>query len=120
MAFAKQLDCETIQVSIAHAYPGTAFDDYLRQNQYITADAMSDDMGHQLPSIHYPRLSRAEIVEAVEYFYDRYYFRPRIIFRIIRRALFNTHERRRLYTEARAFLQLRAKRQAFVAAQVRE
>jgi len=119
MQFAKQLDCETIQVSIAHAYPGTAFDDYLRQHQYITADAMSDDMGHQLPTIHYPSLSRAEIVEAVEYFYDRYYFRPRIIFRIVRRALFNTHERRRLYTEARAFLQLRAKRKAFVAAQAR-
>jgi len=119
MQFAKQLDCETIQVSIAHAYPGTAFDDYLRRHQYLTADAMSDDMGHQLPTIHYPGLSRAEIVEAVEYFYDRYYFRPRIIFRIVRRALFNTHERRRLYKEAHAFLQLRAKRKAFVAAQAR-
>jgi len=117
MQFAKQLDCETIQVSIAHAYPGTEFDDYLRQHQYITADEMSDDMGHQLPTIQYPGLSRAEIVEAVEYFYDRYYFRPRIIFRIVRRALFNTHERRRLYKEAREFLQLRAKRKAFVAAQ---
>jgi hopanoid biosynthesis associated radical SAM protein HpnJ len=117
MQFAEQLDCETIQVSIAHAYPGTAFDDYLRQHQYITADEMSDDMGHQLPTIQYPGLSRAEIVEAVEYFYDRYYFRPRIIFRIVRRALFKTHERRRLYKEAREFLQLRAKRKAFVAAQ---
>ena len=117
MQFAEQLDCETIQVSIAHAYPGTEFDDYLRQHQYITADEMSDDMGHQLPTIQYPGLSRAEIVEAVEYFYDRYYFRPRIIFRIVRRALFNTHERRRLYKEAREFLQLRAKRKAFVAAQ---
>jgi hopanoid biosynthesis associated radical SAM protein HpnJ len=117
MQFAEQLDCETIQVSIAHAYPGTAFDDYLRHHQYITADEMSDDMGHQLPTIQYPGLSRAEIVEAVEYFYDRYYFRPRIVFRIVRRALFNTHERRRLYKEAREFLQLRAKRKAFVAAQ---
>ena len=117
MQFAEQLDCETIQVSIAHAYPGTAFDDYLRQHQYLTADEMSDNMGHQLPTIHYPGLSRVEIVEAVEYFYDRYYFRPRIIFRIVRRALFNAHERRRLYKEAREFLQLRAKRKAFVAAQ---
>ena len=29
--FAKQLDCETIQVSIAHPYPGTEFYDYARR-----------------------------------------------------------------------------------------
>jgi Radical SAM superfamily len=86
--FAKQLDCETIQVSIAHAYPGTEFDAYLKQHQYFTVDEMSDEMGDQLPAIQYPGLSRAEIVDAVERFYDRYYFRPRIIFRIVRRALF--------------------------------
>src|SRR3989442_12226790 len=78
MQFAKQLDCETIQVSIAHAYPGTAFDDYLRRHQFITADAMSDDMGHQLPTIHYPGLSRAEIFEAAENFSDLSHFRPRL------------------------------------------
>jgi hopanoid biosynthesis associated radical SAM protein HpnJ len=117
MQFAEQLDCETIQVSIAHAYPGTEFDAYLRQHQYLTADEMSDDVGHQLPTIQYPGLSRTEIVEAVEYFYARYYFRPRIVFRIVRRALFNAPERRRLYKEAREFFQLRAKRKAFVAAQ---
>jgi hypothetical protein len=74
-------------------------------------------MGHQLPAIEYPGLSRAEIVHAVERFYDRYYFRPRIIFRIVRRALFNRRERQRLYKEAREFLQLRAKRKVFVATQ---
>jgi hopanoid biosynthesis associated radical SAM protein HpnJ len=116
--FAKQLDCETIQVSIAHAYPGTEFDTYLQQHQYFTVDEMSDEMGHQLPAIQYPGLSRAEIVDAVERFYDRYYFRPRIIFRIVRRALFNTRERQRLYKETQEFLRLRAKRKAFVATQV--
>jgi len=115
--FAKQLDCETIQVSIAHAYPGTEFDAYLQQHHYFTVDEMSDELGHQLPAIQYPGLSRAEIVAAVERFYDRYYFRPRIIFRIVRRALFNARERRRLYKEAREFLQLRTKRKAFVATQ---
>jgi radical SAM superfamily enzyme YgiQ (UPF0313 family) len=115
--FAKQLDCETIQVSIAHAYPGTEFDVYLQQHHYFTVDEMSDELGHQLPAIQYPGLSRAEIVHAVERFYDRYYFRPRIIFRIVRRALFNAPERRRLYKEAREFLQLRTKRKAFVATQ---
>jgi hopanoid biosynthesis associated radical SAM protein HpnJ len=115
--FAEQLDCQTIQVSIAHSYPGTEFDDWLRNNNFLSDDEMSDEVGHQLPTIQYPGLSRAEIVGAVEYFYDRYYFRPRIIFRIVRRAMFNGHERKRLYKEAKEFLALRTKRKKFVASQ---
>jgi radical SAM superfamily enzyme YgiQ (UPF0313 family) len=115
--FAEELDCETIQVSIAHSYPGTEFDDYVRENKYILNEEMTDEMGHQLPVIQYPRLSREEIVQAVEHFYDRYYFRPRIVFRIVRGAVFNSRERKRLYKEAREFLQLRSKRKQFVAAQ---
>jgi hopanoid biosynthesis associated radical SAM protein HpnJ len=115
--FAEELDCETIQVSIAHSYPGTEFDDYLRQNQYLMNADMTDEMGHQLPVLSYPGLSREEIVQAVEHFYDRYYFRPRIVLRIVRGAIFNSRERRRLYKEAREFLQLRSKRKQFVAAQ---
>src|SRR4029079_17222273 len=115
--YAQELDCETIQVSIAHSYPGTEFDDYLRDNNYLLNEDMTDDMGHQLPVIQYPGLSREEIVQAVEHFYDRSYFRPRIIFRRVRKAVFNSHERRRLYKEAKEFLQLRAKRKQFVATQ---
>lgn len=116
--FAEEIDCETIQVSIAHSYPGTELDDYLKKNNFFTQiEDMTDEMGHQLPTIHYPGLTREEIVQAVEHFYDRYYFRPRIIFRIVRRAAFNGHERKRLYKEAKEFLQLRAKRKEFVQAQ---
>ena len=115
--YAEQLDCETIQVSIAHAYPGTEFDSYLKKNNYYTDDPMTDELGHQLPNIEYPGLSRKEIVEAVEYFYDRYYFRPRIVYRILRRAMFNNNDRRRLYKEAKEYLQLRARRKRFVRAQ---
>ena len=119
LRFAQELDCETIQVSIAHSYPGTEFDEYLKKNDYYTDDAMTDELGHQLPNLEYPGLTRQEIVEAVEHFYDRYYFRPRIVFRIVRRALFNHTERKRLYKEAREFLQLRARRKRFARAQVK-
>jgi len=112
--FAMQLDPETIQASMSHPYPGTEFYDYLEKNGYLTTATMTDELGHQLPNIQYPGLSREEIVEAVEDFYARYYFRPRIIFRIVRRALFVSSERRRLYKEAKEFFQLRAKRKRFV------
>jgi hopanoid biosynthesis associated radical SAM protein HpnJ len=112
--FAMQLDPETIQVSISHPFPGTDFYNYLKENGYLMTSEMTDELGHQLPNIRYPDLSRQEIVEAVEDFYARYYFRPRIIFRIVRRALFDATERRRLYKEAREFFKLRAKRKEFV------
>lgn len=113
MKFAEDLDCETIQVSIAHPYPGTAFNDYLLKHGYLTKHEMSDEQGHQLPNIQYPGLNRHEIVDAVEHFYGRYYFRPRIIFRILRKAVFDGNERRRLFKEAREYLSLRAKRKLF-------
>jgi hopanoid biosynthesis associated radical SAM protein HpnJ len=112
--FAKELDVETIQVSIAHPYPGTEFYDYAKKNALITIDSMTDEQGHQLPNVIYPGLDRAELVHWVERFYDEYYFRPKVAFRLIRKAIFNNGERKRLYKEAREYLALRSKRKVFV------
>ena len=112
--FAKSLDCETIQVSIAHPYPGTEFYDYANKNGLITLDAMTDEVGHQLPTVVYPGLDRAELVDWVERFYGEYYFRPKAAWRIVRKAIFDNSERKRLYKEAREYLALRSKRKQFV------
>jgi len=118
--FAKKIDCETIQVSIAHPYPGTEFYDYVKKNNLITIDSMTDDQGHQLPNIIYPGLDRAELVEWVERFYGEYYFRPKAAWRVVRKAIFDNDERKRLYKEAREYLALRSKRKKFVADQRRQ
>jgi hypothetical protein len=60
--------------------------------------------------IEYPGISRDYILEMVHRFYDEYYFRPKAIFRIVRKAAFNSVERKRLYKEAKSFLKLRASR----------
>ncbi|MDF5714767.1 MAG: hopanoid biosynthesis associated radical SAM protein HpnJ [Rhizonema sp. NSF051] len=113
--FAKELDCETIQVSIAHAYPGTELYSYVKDNNYLRSDVeMTDETGHQLPHFEYPGLSRGDMMKAVEYFYDKYYFRPRIVVRIVKNAIFDAQERHRLYKEAKEYLSLRAKRKQFV------
>ncbi|MBX9600092.1 MAG: hopanoid biosynthesis associated radical SAM protein HpnJ [Bryobacteraceae bacterium] len=117
--FAKELDCETIQVSIAHPYPGTEFYDYMNKNGLITIDSMTDDKGHQLPNITYPGLDRGELVDWVERFYGEYYFRPKAAWRIVRKALFNGDDRKRLYKEAREYMALRSKRKQFVEEQRR-
>ncbi len=113
--FAKKLDNETIQVSIAHPYPGTEFYDYVVKNNLITIDSMTDETGHQLPNVVYPGLDRGELVEWVEKFYGEYFFRPRVIWRIVKKAVFNGDERRRLTKEAREYMALRSKRKRFVA-----
>ncbi len=112
--FAKELDCETIQVSLAHAYPGTELYDFAKKNGFIVNEQqMVDEGGHQLAHIEYPGLPRDYVMEMVHRFYDEYYFRPRAIFRIVRKAAFDSVERRRLYKEAKAFLKLRAQRNRY-------
>jgi len=108
--FAKQLDCETIQVSLAHAFPGTELYNDLVKGDFLRAEALADANGHQLPHIEYPHLSREQMMAGVNRFYDDYYFRPKVAWRIVRDALWDGHERKRLYHEASAFLKLRAER----------
>ena len=115
IAFAKELDVETIQVSVGHAYPGTEFYDHVVSNGYVIGEAkMVDEGGHQLAHIQYPGLPADDIMTAVHRFYDEYYFRPKAVFRILRKAAFNGQERKRLYKEAKAFLKLRAARAKMV------
>jgi hopanoid biosynthesis associated radical SAM protein HpnJ len=115
IAFAKELDCETIQVSVAHAYPGTELYDHVVKNGFILGDnKMVDEGGHQLAQIQYPGLPADDIMSAVHRFYDEYYFRPKAVFRILRRAAFDSNDRKRLYKEAKSFMKLRAARNKMV------
>jgi hopanoid biosynthesis associated radical SAM protein HpnJ len=115
IAFAKELDVETIQVSVAHAYPGTELYDYAVQNGFMVKDSkMVDEGGHQLAHIQYPGLAADEILSAVHRFYDEYYFRPKAIFRILKKAAFNSNDRKRLYKEAKTFLKVRSMRNKMV------
>jgi hopanoid biosynthesis associated radical SAM protein HpnJ len=112
--FAKELDVETIQVSLGHPYPGTEFYDHVKKNGLITIDAMTDEAGHQLPNYTYPGLDKGELVEWVERFYGEYYFRPKVALRLVAKALFDNNDRKRLYKEAREYMALRSKRRQYV------
>ena len=83
----------------------------------LTIDgSMSDEAGHQLPNFSYPGLTHADLMEWVERFYGEYFFRPRVAWRIVRKAMFDSNDRKRLYKEAREYMALRSKRKKFVAA----
>jgi hopanoid biosynthesis associated radical SAM protein HpnJ len=110
IAFAKELDVETIQVSVAHAYPGTELYDFAVKNNFLVKGSMVDEGGHQLAHIEYPGLPAEDILQSVHRFYDEYYFRPKAVFRILRKAAFRSDERKRLYKEAKTFLKVRSMR----------
>src|SRR6266403_32290 len=63
--FAKELDCETIQVSLAHAMPGTELHEQMSRDGFLRVEALADSGGHQLPHIEYPHLSKADMMEGV-------------------------------------------------------
>jgi hopanoid biosynthesis associated radical SAM protein HpnJ len=111
--FAKQLDVETIQVSLGHAFPGTEFYDHAQKNGLVTIAGMTDEAGHQLPNVVYPGFDKGELVEWVERFYSEYYFRPKAAFRVVKKAIQN-NDIPRLYKEAREYLSLRSKRKQFI------
>jgi hopanoid biosynthesis associated radical SAM protein HpnJ len=115
--FAKKLDNETIQVSIAHPYPGTEFYAYAEKNNLISIGNIVDDRGNQLPKVVYENLNEAELMDWVEKFYSEYYFRPKVVWRMISKVLFHPHERRRLTKEAKEYMALRARRRKFISEQ---
>ncbi len=41
-----------------------------------------------MAQIEYPGLPREYVMEMVHKFYDEYYFRPKAVFRIVRKAIF--------------------------------
>jgi hypothetical protein len=80
----------------------------------VSSSKMVDEGGHQLAHIQYPGLPADEILASVHRFYDEYYFRPKAVFRILKKAAFDGSERKRLYKEAKTFLKVRSMRNKLV------
>jgi radical SAM superfamily enzyme YgiQ (UPF0313 family) len=108
--FAKQLDLNSIQASLASPYPGTEFYTLCKQNGWISSDNFIDNSGHQKCVINYPNLSNAEIFNSVEEFYNKFYFRPKYILRSIGRMIVDSDERKKLLKEGKQYLQYMRKR----------
>jgi hopanoid biosynthesis associated radical SAM protein HpnJ len=90
IAFAKEINPHTIQVSLAAPYPGTTLykeavdNGWLQENEAVN---LVNDKGVQLAAISYPHLSKEEIFHSMEVFYKEFYFRPNKIWEIVREML---------------------------------
>jgi hopanoid biosynthesis associated radical SAM protein HpnJ len=104
MEYARELDVETIQVSLAAPYPGTELYARAVQNGWLKQGDLVDSHGIQEAMIEYPDLSRQEIFEGVEQFYRRFYMRPAPILRIMKDMAQDRHEAGRRLREGYEFL----------------
>jgi len=108
--FAKEMDLDSIQASLASPYPGTEFYNMCREKGWIASDNFLDETGHQKCVINYPNLSNSEIFNSVEEFYNKFYFRPKYIMRSIGKMIVDGEERKKLLGEGKQYLQYMRKR----------
>lgn len=110
MRYAREIDPDTIQVSLPAPYPGTELYEQAIANGWMARDQLVDDSGVQSYALSYPHLSGKEIFDAVERFYKDFYFRPRVLGRIIKTMIRDSDVRRRRLREGREFLTFLSRR----------
>lgn len=101
--FACELEPDTIQVSLASAYPGTDFYELCKTEGYFINSDWVDEDGYQVFNLKYKGIEAKEIYKAVETFYKRFYYRPVRLAKIILSMLKDPVERRRRLKEGREF-----------------
>ncbi|HXH81897.1 MAG TPA: hopanoid biosynthesis associated radical SAM protein HpnJ [Candidatus Tectomicrobia bacterium] len=104
IAFAREVEPDTIQVSLAAPYPGTALHEEAVRNGWLVADGLVDGAGVQVSVLGYPHLSREEIGRALEDFYRAFYLRPRKLVSLAARSLRDPVTLRRRLAEGRDFV----------------
>lgn len=114
--FALDIDPDTIQVSLAAPYPGTALHRQAQEQGWLREDDLVDAGGVQTSVLGYPHLSRTEIFGSLEHFYRRFYFRPRKIFAIGGEMLRDRAMLRRRLGEGAEFLRFLGRRRRASAA----
>jgi hopanoid biosynthesis associated radical SAM protein HpnJ len=103
LQLAKDLDCETLQVSIATPFPGTELYDTLTKLGYLKKAKLVDAAGYQSPSIDYPTITGKEIETEAKRFLIKFYLRPKYIVKNLKLALSSYPEAQRITRSAFEF-----------------
>jgi radical SAM superfamily enzyme YgiQ (UPF0313 family) len=109
--YARELDVDTIQVSLAAPYPGTELYAQALANGWLKQDSLLNEQGVQEAALEYPNLEKEEIFEAVGTFYRRFYMRPRPILRIVREMAGSREECGRRLREGYEFIRFLSQRE---------
>ena len=77
--FAREVNPHTLQVSVAAPYPGTEMYRQAKGNGWLPSEdegvSLVSESGTQLAALSYPHLGHTEILDSVDAFYKRFYFR---------------------------------------------
>jgi hopanoid biosynthesis associated radical SAM protein HpnJ len=77
--FAREVNPHSLQVSVAAPYPGTELYRQAVEQGWLASDdegaGLVSEEGTQLASLSYPHLEDTEILDSVDAFYRRFYFR---------------------------------------------
>ncbi len=115
IAYAKEINPHTMQVSLAAPYPGTFLYKQAVENGWLDIEnaELIDDHGVQIAPLHYPHLSHTEIFNSVEVFYKQFYFRAPKIASIVGEMIRSPQMMKRRLREGVEFFQfLRERNQA--------
>jgi radical SAM superfamily enzyme YgiQ (UPF0313 family) len=110
--FAREIDPDSLQVSLAAPYPGTALYQEALERGWLQQSELVDEAGVQASVLGYPHLSRTEIFASVESFYRRFYFRPRKVFGFLKEMARDASVCRRRLAEGREFFRFLARRRS--------
>ena len=103
ISFAKELDPDTIQVSIASPYPGTELYQQALQNGWFVKSELVSQSGVQQASLEYGDLTKEQIFDSVGQFYHQFYLRPKPVMRILWTMMKDKAVCKRRLREAREF-----------------
>jgi hopanoid biosynthesis associated radical SAM protein HpnJ len=112
IAFAKEINPHSLQVSLAAPYPGTELHQQAVENGWYATGDLVQEGGTQMAVLSYPDLSSDEIFAAVEEFYRAFYFRPGKIAEMVGEMLTSWTMFRRRIREGIEFFQFLKKRGA--------
>lgn len=104
MRYAQDLDPNTMQVSVAAPYPGTEFHRQAVENGWLAPSEMVAPDGRQVWPLRYDTITGDQVLSAVDRFYKRFYFRPRVVARIGGQMARDPEVRKRRLREGREFL----------------
>jgi hopanoid biosynthesis associated radical SAM protein HpnJ len=113
--YACVLNPDTIQVSLASAYPGTEFYQLCQEKGYFIRNEWVDEGGYQVFNLSYPGMDAREIYKAIETFYKRFYYRPTFMMKMALKMLVDSSERKRRLEEGREFKRFIQRRQDILA-----
>jgi len=113
LAFAKEIDPYSLQVSLAAPYPGTELYRQAVANGWLSASSgagLVQGTGIQEAALSYEELEAEEIHRALERFYRSFYLRPRPILRMLRDMLRDRRLMQRRLREGFEFFSFLARR----------